>query len=137
MNQDMLGRVLQMTKAQARSELTASIDDGRAVSLAPGADGWVFPSERLTTPLAKDNCGWWGFLPRLKPVGLAWANFQVMRRTHSPLMEEQNVDPKLVADQLGRSLDVNLNVYAETALRLPKEAANALELAAVSSACNA
>lgn len=58
-------------------------------------------------------------------------------------MREQNVDPKLVADQLGHSLDVNLNVYTDTALRLRKEAANTLELAieqsgcVVSIACNA
>lgn len=58
-------------------------------------------------------------------------------------VREQNVDPKLVADLLGHSLDVNLNVYTETALRLRKQAADALELAiersecAVGIACNA
>jgi hypothetical protein len=50
-------------------------------------------------------------------------------------MREQNVDPKLVADQLGHSLDVNLSVYTDTALRLQNEAANALELAIEQSDC--
>lgn len=105
-------------------------------------DGWVFPSERGKTPLAKDNCWRRHFAPKLKSASLEWVNFHVMRRTHSSLMREQNVDPKLVADQLGHSLDVNLNVYTETALRLRKQAANALELTieyshcAVDVACN-
>jgi len=34
-----------------------------------------------------------------------------MTRTHSTLINELKVDPKLVADQLGHSLDVNQNVY--------------------------
>jgi len=58
-----------------------SINDSRAVSLDTCADAWVFPSEKLITPLARDNCWRRSFLPKLKPVGLAWANFQVMRRT--------------------------------------------------------
>jgi len=90
-------------------------------------DGWVFPSERGKTPVAKDNCWRRHFAPRLKSAGLEWVDFHVMRRTHSSLMREKNVDPKLVADQLGHSLDVNLNVYTDTALRLRKEAADALE----------
>jgi integrase len=49
--------------------LLASIDHWRAVSLDTRADAWVFPSERLTTPLAKDNCWRRGFLPKLKPIG--------------------------------------------------------------------
>jgi integrase len=38
------------------------------------------------------------------------ANFLVMRRTHATLMKALGVDGKLVADQLGHSLDVNQNV---------------------------
>jgi integrase len=36
--------------------LLISIDEWRAVSLDTSGDAWVFPSEKLTTPLAKDNC---------------------------------------------------------------------------------
>ena len=50
-------------------------------------------------------------------------------------MRERNVDPKLVADQLGHSVDVNLNVYTDTALVLRKEATTALELAIEQSRC--
>ena len=37
------------------------------------------------------------------------------------------MDPKVVADQLGHSLDVNLNVYTQTALSLRAKAVNTLE----------
>ena len=42
---------------------------------------------------------------------------------------ELDVDPKLVADQLGHSVDVNLNVYTKTVLDLRKQALDALESA--------
>jgi integrase len=46
-------------------------------------DTWVLPSEKGSTPLIKDNCWRRFFRPRLKTAGLEWANFQVVRRTHS------------------------------------------------------
>ncbi len=67
--------------------------------------------------------------PKLEKVGLEWVNFQVMRRTNSSLMRELGVDPKVVADQLGHTLDVNLNVYTETNLGRRKEAVDTLESA--------
>lgn len=109
--------------------LLASIDEWRAVSLDTSADAWVFPSEKLTTPLAKDNCWRRSFLPRLKPAGLAWANFQVTRRTHSSLLKELDVDPHVRAEQMGHTIDVNENVYTITSLKRRKEAVNALERA--------
>jgi integrase len=109
--------------------LVISIDNWRAVSLDTSGDAWVFPSEKLITPLAKDNCWRRGFLPKLKPVGLAWANFQVMRRTHSSLLKELDVDPHVRAEQMGHTIDVNENVYTITSLKRRKEAVNALEKA--------
>jgi hypothetical protein len=50
-----------------------------------------------------------------------------MRRTHSTLMNELKVDPKLVADQLGHTLDVNQNVYTLPNLARRQEAVNLLE----------
>ncbi|MGH9446398.1 MAG: hypothetical protein ACRD3O_11830 [Terriglobia bacterium] len=109
--------------------LLVSIDEWRAASLDTSADAWVFPSERLKTPPAKDNCWRRGFLPKLEPLGLAWANFQVMRRTHSSLLKELDVDPQVRADQMGHPVDVNENVYTITPLKRRKEAVNALERA--------
>jgi integrase len=74
------------------------------------AEDWVFPSEKLTTPLAKDNAMLRYIRPALKTIGFDWVDFHVLRRTHSSLMRELGVDPKVVADQQGHTLDVNLNI---------------------------
>jgi integrase len=107
--------------------LLISIDQWRTASPVTGPEAWVFPSEKLTTPLAKDNCWRRGFFPKLNPVGLAWANFQVMRRTHSSLLKELNVDPHVRAEQMGHTIDVNENVYTTTSLKARTEAVNVLE----------
>jgi|SRR5437016_5412079 len=74
-----------------------------ATSPDTGPDGWLFPSEKLTTPLDADNVLERYIRPKLKPVGLEWVDFRAMRRTHSSLMKERGVDPKLVADQQGHT----------------------------------
>jgi len=100
-------------KAALPEGLLRDIDVWCEVSVEVSAKTWVFPSERRT-PLSKDNC-WRRYMgPKLAKIGLGWANFQVMRRTHSTLMKVLKVDPKLVADQLGHSLDVNQNVYTQS-----------------------
>jgi integrase len=117
-------------RAVALSErLQATIAKWRVLSADPDPDAWVFPSETLKTPLAKDNCWRRWIAPKLKAVGLDWVDFHVMRRTHASLMRELQVDPKVVADQLGHSVDVDLNVYTHTGLGQRKEAVNALESA--------
>jgi integrase len=92
-------------------------------------EAWVFPSETLRTPLSRDNVWRRSIEPKLVTVGLGWATFQVMRRTHSTLMNKLQVDPKLVADQLGHTLDVNQNVYTIPELGRRREAVNQLEAA--------
>ncbi len=109
--------------------LLMSINQWRAISLDTYADAWVFPSEKLTTPLAKDSCWRRSFLPKLKALGLARMNFQVMRRTHSSLLKELGVDPQVRAEQMGHTIDVNENVYAITSLGRRKDAVNTLEKA--------
>jgi integrase len=115
--------------AALKDALLISINQWRAASLDTSPDAWVFPSEKLTTPLAKDNCWRRSFLPKLKPIGVAWANFQVMRRTHSTLLKESDIDPQVRAEQMGHTIDVNENVYTVTSLRRRREAVNALESA--------
>src|SRR5215467_4685087 len=64
----------------------------RTYTLDNGPEAWVFPSER-NTPLSRDNV-WRRFMqPKFAEAGLGWATFQVMRRTHSTLMNELKVDP--------------------------------------------
>jgi len=50
-----------------------------------------------------------------------------MRRTHVSLMSDLGVEGKLGADQLGHSLDVNLNVYTQSAVPKRQVVVNKLE----------
>ncbi len=91
-----------------------------------GPEAWLFPSERLVTPVSKDNFMERHLRPALKALGLGWVNFQVMRRTHASLMRDLNVDPKVVADMMGHDLAVNLNVYTNTSMESRLQAAETL-----------
>ena len=79
------------------------------------------------TPLSKDNCWQRSMQPKLAKVGLAWANLLVPRRTQATLMKALGVDGKLVADQLGQSLDVNQNVYTQSPVESRLPVVNQLE----------
>jgi integrase len=94
-----------------------------------GPDALLFPSERGTTPIRNDNCWKRHFRPRLKTIGLGWANFQVMRRTHATFMDDLGIDPQVRADQMGHTVDVNQNQYTRSSLERRRNAVNALEKA--------
>jgi len=68
----------------------------------------ILITERV--PMRKDNIWRRVIEPKLDEIKLKWATFQVMRRTHASLSRKVGVDPKLVADQLGNGLGVNLDV---------------------------
>jgi integrase len=106
--------------------LLAEIEAWRLAALKTDDRAWVFPSERMT-PLSKDNCWYRIMKPALKKVDLGWANFQVMRRTHATLMKALGADGKLVADQLGHTLDVNQNVYTQSPVESRRVIVNQLE----------
>ena len=95
--------------------------------MSTSPEAWVFPSEKGTTPLLKDNCWRRHFGPQLKAAGLGWVNFHVMRRTHSCLLKELDVDPQVRAEQMGHTVDVNQNVYTRSSLASRREAVNRLE----------
>lgn len=107
--------------------LLDSVEEWKKSSLSTGDDAWVFPSERMITPVSKDNCWRRQFLPKLLPVGLGWANFQVMRRTHSSLLDDLGVDPQVRAEQMGHTVDVNENVYTQASFGRRRQAVNDLE----------
>ncbi len=113
-------------KAALSEGLLRDIEAWRAAAATTAGEAWVFPSERMT-PLSKDNCWRREMLPKLAAVALDWANFLVMRRTHATLMKEIGVDAKLVADQLGHEVDVDINTYTLTSVELRQAAVNRLE----------
>jgi len=113
-----------LRKAALSKGLLQDVEHWRLLAVDP--EGWVFPSEKLT-PLSKDNCWRRKMLPKLAKAGLGWANFLVMRRTHATLMKAIKADPKLVADQLGHSLDVSQNVYTQSPVESRLDMVNRLE----------
>ena len=125
------------TPKSANSVRHAALSDGllrdvrewRELARDSKPSAWVFPSETQKTPIAKENCWRRCIAPRLKAARLGWVNFQVMRRTHSSLMSDLGIEPKVVADQLGHTVDVNQNVYTQTAISRRKEAVDRLESA--------
>jgi integrase len=65
--------------------IVSEMKQWRSVCPKVEPDAWVFPSERLVTPISRDNCLRRNMTQRLAPVGLEWVDFQVMRRTHASL----------------------------------------------------
>jgi integrase len=92
-------------------------------------DGWVFPSETIKTPLRPGNVWRRHIGPKLRAVKLGWINFQVLRRSCSSVLSDLGVDGKVVADQLGHTLDVNHNVYTRVAFDRQEKAVNQLDSA--------
>jgi site-specific recombinase XerC len=89
-------------------------------------EAWVFPSERIVTPLLPDNVLRRCIHPRLEPLGLDWINFAVLRRSHSTLHQERGTDSRIIADQQGHGLGVHLSKYVDSSVVRKREAVSAL-----------
>ncbi len=83
-----------------------ALEQWKAASLHVNPEAWV-PLD-MGTPLSRDTVLRRSISPRLKTVGLAWVNFQVLRRTPSTLMNR--IEGSLLQTNLGHFLDVNQNV---------------------------
>ena len=90
-------------------------------------EAWVFASENPSTPMWRDNVWYRHMKPALEKVGLEWATFQVLRRTHASLGHDEGIDPKVAADQRGHGIGVAIDVYTKAALSRRAEAAERLE----------
>ena len=90
-------------------------------------EAYLFPSERLNGPARLDNI-WRRYMqPKLEPVGLDWATFQVLRRTNASLSRKAKIDDKVSADQRGHTLGVSLEVYSVSDLEQKIDAVTRLE----------
>jgi hypothetical protein len=67
----------------------------------PSSEGFVFPSENLSTPLSADNVWRRNMKPRLEEIGMEWATFQFLRKTNASLSKKEDINPKVAADQRG------------------------------------
>jgi integrase len=90
---------------------------------------WVFSTENSKRPLTRDFVWTKRMLPYLKPIGLDWATFQVMRRTHASRSKEAGVDAHTRSAQMGNTVDVNENEYAVSDFKTRREAVRKLEAA--------
>jgi integrase len=93
--------------------------------LEPNA--WVFSTE-TGRPGNKDSFWRHAIEPRLRPFGLTWLNFQVLRRTWSTTAAGAGISPKVRADQLGHGVDVDINEYTQVPFDQKLAAVKAVEL---------
>jgi integrase len=98
-----------------------------ALAQDPSPDGFVFPSERIVTPLSPDNLWRRSMYPKLETIGLGWATFQVLRKTNASLSKKADVDPKVAADQRGHGIGVSLDVYTTSDMEQKRAALKKLE----------
>ncbi len=105
------------------------LEEWSSLALDPSADGFVFPSEKVVTPISLDNLWRRSMGPKLEPIGLSWAAFQVLRKTNASLSKKAGVDPKVASDQRGHGIGVSLEVYTTSDLEQKRAAINKLEAA--------
>ncbi len=75
-------------------------------------DAWLFPAATLSTPMRLNNLWRRNFVPKLKPIGLTWATFQVMRRSFATFAKQAEIDAHTRCAHMVNSVDVNENEYA-------------------------
>jgi integrase len=95
-----------------------------------GPEGWLFASEK-GTPLRRDNVWARNIKPKLEPIGLEWANFQVMRRSYATWSRKVGVDAHTRSAQMGNTVDVNENEYAVATFDKKLAAVRLLETAVI------
>lgn len=80
---------------------------------ANGSTDWLFPSETIVTSVWPNNVLTDVLKPKLKPLGLEWVTFAVLRRSHATLHKIFNTDPVLVAHQQGHDLGTHMDIYVQ------------------------
>ena len=90
-------------------------------------DDWIFPNEKGTKPLAHGNYWRRAIKPTLDQFKMTGVTFQALRRTCASTLNNLGIDGKLVADQLGHTLDVSQNVYTKTGIARQQEAISQLD----------
>jgi integrase len=114
-------------RAALGESLLSEIAQWRALCVNTAPEAWVFPSENGNSPLRQGNVWRRHIGPKLRAAGLGWITFQVLRRSCSSLMNDEGIDPKVISDQLGHTLDVGLNIYTHVASERQVEAVNRLD----------
>jgi integrase len=95
-------------------------------SVGPEPDAYVFAGEK-GKPIWRDTLIYDHIRPKLKPHGLEWVDFQVMRATHASIGHRLKLDPKVTADQRGHGVGVAIEEYTKTSVKDRAVAAKKLE----------
>jgi integrase len=90
-------------------------------------DAWLFPSENPECPIDYSNVFRRRIRPALSKVGLAWVNFQSMRRTSATELGQAEPDARVRADMMGHSVDVHENEYRQAPIEAKRRAKRSLE----------
>ena len=93
---------------------------------ANGPNDCVFPSSSLATPIWPESVLRNYVRPKLRPAGLGWINFAVLRRSHSTLHKQRNSDLKIIADQQGHGMRTHLDSYVQSGVGERKAEASRL-----------
>jgi len=95
-------------------------------AVGPEPEAYVFAGER-GKPIWRDTLLYDHIRPKLKPLGLEWVDFQVMRATHASIGHRLKLDPKVTADQRGHGVGVAIEEYTKTSVKDKAVAAKKLE----------
>jgi integrase len=95
-------------------------------AVGPEPDAHVFAGEN-GKPLWRDTLLYDHIRPKLRPNGLEWVDFQVMRATHASIGHRLKLDPKVTADQRGHGVGVAIEEYTKTTVKDKAVAARKLE----------
>lgn len=90
-------------------------------------DAWLFPSENPQRPIDYSNVFRRRIRPALSKAGLAWVNFQSMRRTSATELGQAEPDARVRADLMGHSVDVHENQYRQAPIEAKRRAKRNLE----------
>jgi integrase len=98
----------------------------RALTQKTAPEDWIFANEKGNRPLAHGNY-WRRYIkPTLDHLTMTGVTFQALRRTCATTLNHLGIDGKLVADQLGHTLDVSQNVYTKTGIARQQDAISRL-----------
>lgn len=109
---------------------TSVVDDinaWRGIAPNTNPEAWVFPSENGKTPLWANNAWYDKIRPTLQKLGLAWVNYQVLRRSAVTLLNATGADGTIVAAQCGHTVDTSTNVYNQVGLERQLAAVQTLD----------
>ena len=95
-------------------------------AMGPEPEAYLFAGEH-GKPVWRDTLLYDHIRPKLKPHGLEWVDFQVMRATHASIGHRLGLDPKVTADQRGHGVGVAIEEYTKTSVEDRAAAALRLE----------